>query len=170
MKIIVGLGNPGKEYKNSRHNAGFILVDKLAEKLDLTWGYEKKFDAEVCKNDNYVLVKPQAFMNDSGSVVSRALHFFKVSLGDLIVVHDDVDLPFGEVKFKKGSGTAGHHGVTDIVEKAGTLNFWRFRVGVGRPENNKFNVHGYVLGDFSGEELSILEDNIFKKLTQKVII
>lgn len=170
MKLIVGLGNPGKEYKNNRHNAGFILIDLLAEKLGLSWKFERKFNAEICKNEEFVLVKPQTFMNDSGLSVSKAIKFFKIDLDNLVVVHDDVDLPFGETKFKKGSGTAGHHGVADIIEKLGNIDFWRFRVGVGRPENSKFDVHGYVLGDFSDEELSMLKNNIFKILTQKVLI
>ncbi|HLB52030.1 aminoacyl-tRNA hydrolase [candidate division WWE3 bacterium RIFCSPHIGHO2_12_FULL_38_15] len=168
MKLIVGLGNPGKEYKNNRHNAGFILIDLLAEKLGLSWKFERKFNAEICKNEKFVLVKPQTFMNDSGLSVSKAIKFFKIDLDNLVVVHDDVDLPFGEFKYKKGSGTAGHHGVADIAEKVGSLDFWRFRIGVGRPGNNKFDVYGYVLGDFSDEEFSILENNIFKVLTQKV--
>jgi len=168
MKMIVGLGNPGEEYRNSRHNAGFILVDEVAEKLSLIWSYEKKFNAEICKNDKYVLVKPQTFMNDSGSAVSKALQFFKVNLEDLTVIHDDVDLSFEEVRFKKGSGTAGHHGVTDIVEKVGSLHFWRFRVGVGRPENNKFDVHGYVLGDFTDKEKEVLQTKVFNELLTRI--
>ncbi len=157
MNVIVGLGNPEDKYKNNRHNVGFILLDLFAKKHSMLWNYEKKFDAQVCRyEDKLILIKPQTFMNNSGDSVQKILDYYKKDHSHLLVVHDDVDLPFGKVKITKGSSSAGHHGVEDIIKKVGTLDFGRLRVGVGRPANNKMDVADYVLSDFTPEELEFI--------------
>ena len=157
MKLIVGLGNPKKEYEKSRHNTGFMLVDKYAKSLGLDWEKNEKFLSEIIIQKDYVLAKPQTFMNESGTAVSKILNFFKIDLKDLTVVHDDVDLPFGTVKKQFGAGPAGHHGVEDIIEKTGTKEFWRIRVGIGKPYNGNVPVDEWVLQSFSGEELENIQ-------------
>lgn len=156
MKLIVGLGNPGEKYKNNRHNVGFILVDRLAERLGMEWKDSSKVKARMAKKDDLVLIKPVEFMNNSGNSVSLAVNFYKVPLGDLVVVHDDIDLGFGEVKKQLASGAAGHKGVESIISGLGTKDFWRIRVGVGRPVNAQA-VEDFVLSDFSDEELSTIK-------------
>ena len=156
MKLIVGLGNPGEKYINTRHNTGFIFVNHLCEVLELSWAFEKKVDAEVAKNAKFILAKPQGFMNNSGVAVAKLLSYFKVPVENLVVVHDDVDLPFGEYRLRQGSGSAGHHGVIDIIEKIGTQDFWRFRIGVGRPSDSKYNVEDYVLKPFAPDEVDFI--------------
>lgn len=157
MKLLVGLGNPGDKYKDTRHNVGFILADEIAKDLDAAWSFEKDFNAYVAKSPTLILVKPQTFMNDSGTSVSKVLAYYKLALDDLIVINDDVDLPFGEVRYKKASGSAGHHGVEDIIEKLGSKEFWRYRVGIGRPENKDHDIYHFVLGAFSAESLEFLK-------------
>lgn len=158
MKIIVGLGNPGNQYKKYRHNTGFILLDKLAEERGLKWKKSSKFESEIAEWGDFILVKPQTFMNNSGDAVSKIMNFYKISEEDLIVVHDDVDLEFGVVKKQKGKNAAGHHGVEDIIEKIGTKEFWRLRVGIGKPENKQVPVDVWVLQDFKDTELENIKN------------
>jgi PTH1 family peptidyl-tRNA hydrolase len=150
MKIVVGLGNPGKKYTNTKHNAGFIAVDKLAQKHNLEWEENKKFDALIAKGQireqDVLLAKPQTFMNNSGTTVSKLVNFYNVPFSDLTIIHDDVDLEPGKVKYRLGASSAGHHGVEDIIEKLGSKEFWRLRIGVGRPETgDRFDVKDFVL-------------------------
>ena len=152
MKIIVGLGNPGMEHQKNRHNTGFIVLDKYAESLGLKWENSSKFDSEIIVQKNFLLVKPQTFMNKSGNAVSKILSYYKVDPKDLIIIHDDVDLPFLCIKKQFGAGPAGHHGIEDIIEKLKTQNFWRTRVGLGRPDG-EILVEDWVLHDFSDGEL-----------------
>lgn len=152
MKVIVGLGNPGIEYQRNRHNVGFIILDSFAKIHDISWSEEKKLLAQVAKSSELLLVKPTTFMNSSGDCVSKIMSYFKLGTEDLIVVHDDVDLDFGKVVSKKGSGSAGHHGIEDIIQKIGTQEFLRYRVGIGRPENSSFDVSDWVLSDLSDSE------------------
>ena len=156
MRLIFGLGNPGFEYERTRHNAGFIILDGYANEKGLSWGHEGKFKATMAKGDDFWLVKPLDNMNNSGSVVRTVADFYKVTGNDIYIFHDDVDLEFGRIKRQLGGGTAGHHGVIDIVEKLGTPDFWRVRIGVGRPLANKFDVMDWVLKDFTEEELNFV--------------
>ena len=152
MKIVVGLGNPGEKYEKHRHNVGFLVLDSLARAQGLDWKLEKKFNAYIAKHDNTLLVKPQTFMNNSGESVSAILNFYKVDAEDLTVVHDDLDLPLFEVKRQFGVGAAGHHGIESIIGRLSTKEFWRVRVGIGRPVNGQ-SPEDFVLSNFSGEEL-----------------
>jgi len=165
MMLVVGLGNPGTKYKNNRHNAGFIVVDELAQRWGVHWEYNKKLHADISRfttpdGKDYLLLKPQTFMNDSGEAVSKALAFFGALSTNLLVIHDDVDLGPLQFKIASNSSSAGHHGVQSIIDKVGTQNFTRLRVGVGRPmievgstERGVFDVEKYVLQDFSSEQL-----------------
>lgn len=161
MNIIVGLGNPGEEYKLTRHNVGFIILDHIASKNGLIFEVVSKFDALIVKSlggtKETVYIKPQSFMNKSGEVVSKYLSFFKISSENLTVIHDDVDLEFGRVKVQIGAGAAGHHGVEDIIAKTGTSNFKRIRVGIGRPDNKNISISDWVLQPFTQTELLELE-------------
>lgn len=160
MKLIVGLGNPGEKYKNNRHNAGFLAIDSIAAANGGIWSLEDKFNAEICKLDDTMLVKPHTFMNNSGEAVSQIVNFYHINLNDLTIIHDDVDMEFGTTRLKKGMSSGGHHGVENIIEKLGTKEFWRLKIGVGRPENSKFDVEDWVLTDFAPDELKALADLI----------
>lgn len=145
MKIIVGLGNPGDSYKNTLHNIGFIVLDEFASQLGLNFSFESKFNAFIAKNSEYILVKPSTFMNNSGYAVSKVVDFYKSTLDNLIVIHDDLDLPPNSIRFQKGVGSAGHNGVSDIIEKLNSKDFYRLRVGIGRPSLKSCEVSDYVL-------------------------
>ena len=158
MKIIVGLGNPEQKHFNNRHNAGFIFVDTLAMDRELSWELEKKFNSEIAANKSLMLVKPQTYMNRSGEAVTKIVNYFKIDLNDLVIVHDDVDLNPGETRFKRGMSAAGHHGIENIIEKLGSNDFWRLRIGVGRPVDKKFDVEDYVLGDLTENEIETIKN------------
>lgn len=144
MKLIVGLGNPGKKYEKTRHNVGFMVLDALRERLleyqISAWEMSKKFNAQICgcsiKGEKIILAKPQTFMNESGVAVSLIGHFYKIVPADLMVVHDDKDLKLGEIKIQSDRGHAGHNGVRSIIEHLSTQNFTRIRMGVAS-ENEK---------------------------------
>jgi PTH1 family peptidyl-tRNA hydrolase len=154
VKLIVGLGNIGIKYANTRHNIGFMLLDHIAARNGQAFKGWRSL-AEVCKVGDWLLAKPLLYMNLSGGPVQSLMHFYKLSLDDLVVVHDDIDLPFMEVRTKRGGGSAGHNGIKSIDQHISN-NYWRVRVGVGRPEDKR-SVSDYVLGAFSVEEMKILE-------------
>lgn len=132
IKLVVGLGNPGREYLETRHNAGFWFVDLLARSLAATFGKEAKFHGEVAKAGGVWLLKPSTFMNRSGRAVGALAKFYQIQPDEILVVHDEMDLPPGGVKMKTG-GAAGSNGIKDIVAHLGTKDFWRLRVGIGHP-------------------------------------
>jgi PTH1 family peptidyl-tRNA hydrolase len=139
IKLIVGLGNPGKKYESTRHNAGFWLVERLAAQHRLALRKEPKFHALVAKLDtgsgHAWLLLPQTWMNESGSAVSAIAQFHKIAVDEILVAHDELDLPPGGVKIKQGGGHAGHNGLRDIIEKLGAADFWRLRIGIGHPRD-----------------------------------
>lgn len=171
MKVIVGLGNPGKEYETTRHNAGFLFSDFLRTKWEFPeFSEEKKFSSQISgatrSIEKYLLVKPTTFMNRSGDAVSATMSFYKLSPDDLLVIHDDLDIPFGSWKTSKGSGAAGHNGISDIIGKIGTKDFRRIRIGIGRPEGDR-DPADYVLDRFTPEEAARLPEifeDIFSSL------
>lgn len=129
--LIVGLGNPGKQYQNTRHNVGFMVVEEVARRLaTLDWRLEKKFKAEVAVTGDMILVKPQTFMNCSGEAVRAVMNFYKLSAERVIVVHDDLDISQGSVKAGMEKGPKVHNGLTSIEQQLGTNHFWRVRVGI----------------------------------------
>ena len=148
IQLIVGLGNPGEKYARTRHNAGYWWVDAIAEAKRAAWKKETKFSGWTTKVEEggceFVLLKPSTYMNESGRSVSALMRFFKIEPDALLVIHDELDLPPGVVKLKKGGGTGGHNGLTDIVDALGTKEFWRLRVGIGHP-GDKDLVADYVL-------------------------
>lgn len=160
MKIIVGLGNPGDEYKVTRHNAGFMFVDFMAEKQ--RFSLDKKFEAEVFKSGEFLFVKPQTFMNDSGRAVRKIMDFYKMSTDDLILVHDDLDLKLGEYKIQAGVGPKVHNGVTSVEQCVGGKGFMRVRLGVDGREDSSYEGSGadYILGRFANRELETVQDMI----------
>lgn len=156
--IIVGLGNPGKEYQNTRHNVGFMVVDSLADHLNIKFS-RVKFNAAITNGiysgSKVILVKPQTYMNLSGQAVGSLLSFYKAPIENLIVAYDDIDIPFGQVRIRPKGGAGGQKGVASIIQRFGTEEFARVRVGIGRPPGRK-SASKYVLQDFDEDELIIL--------------
>ena len=156
--LAVGLGNPGRDYRSNRHNVGFMLLDRLAARLGLTFS-RYQFKALVTKGEyqqqKLVLAKPQTFMNLSGQAVSALVRFYKVPMENLLVVYDDVDLPLGTLRLRPAGGSAGQKGMTSIIEKLGIQDFPRLRIGIGRP-SGRMEAAAYVLQDFSTAETELL--------------
>lgn len=157
--LVIGLGNPGREYKNTRHNFGFLLADRIASRLGVTFGrLESK--ALVAKGSQdgrrVILAKPQTFMNLSGQAAGSLVRFYKVPLENLLVVCDDVDLPFGVLRMRPGGGSAGQKGLASIIQSLGTEEFPRLRIGIGRPPG-RMQATDYVLQNFSKEEQEQLD-------------
>ena len=150
MTLFVGLGNPGSQYENTRHNIGFKVIDALVDDLGARDISKNAFQGILSRVSNSLFLKPTTFMNLSGKSVLPVKQFFKVELEETIVIHDDIDLPFGAVRFKKGGGHGGHNGLKSI-DGVLTKEYIRVRVGVGKPEH-KSQVADYVLHDFSAEE------------------
>lgn len=135
MKLIVGLGNPGAEYQDTRHNLGFMVIEKLAKELaseEISWKEEDKFKALVAKIGDVVLVKPITFMNSSGVAVASIMRYFKLDPSDVWVIHDDIDLPLGKIRIREKGSSAGHRGIESIIAELKTDVFVRFRLGIGR--------------------------------------
>jgi PTH1 family peptidyl-tRNA hydrolase len=157
--LIVGLGNPGREYRANRHNIGFMLIDRLAERLGVRFTrLESK--ALVTKADHQgarlILAKPQTFMNLSGTAVGSLIRFYKVPIDHIIVAYDDVDLPIGILRIRPDGGSAGQKGMASIIERLGSQNFARLRIGIGRPPG-RTEAAEYVLEDFSKSDLEIIQ-------------
>jgi PTH1 family peptidyl-tRNA hydrolase len=153
MKIIVGLGNPGREYAQTKHNAGFLFVDALAGRLGAD-AWRDKFEAQVAEThigpQKVLLVKPQTYMNDSGRAVGPLMRFYKLPVEDLIVVHDDMDIPCGTIRLRKKGSAGGHNGIKSILAALGDEHFVRVRIGIGRPAPG-WTVVNHVLAPFSTE-------------------
>lgn len=161
MKIIVGLGNPGSKYLLTRHNAGFLVIDALAQRNGApVFKQEHKALTSKLKIDgiDIILVKPQTYMNLSGESVVSLLNFYKLTPEDLLVVHDEVDLPFGTLKFQEKRGHGGHNGIRSIHSLLGTNEYSRLRVGINRPPHPKMSVADYALQNFSTSEQNELPD------------
>lgn len=152
IKIVVGLGNPGLQYEKTRHNAGFLFMDYLADSKSCRWSLHNQFQAEIADfsigADKFILLKPMTFMNKSGLSVGKVLRYFKIGSEELLVVHDELDLPEGVVKMKRDGGHAGHNGLRDIIAHIDTRDFYRLRVGIGRPVVGA-SVADYVLSNLS---------------------
>jgi PTH1 family peptidyl-tRNA hydrolase len=170
MRIIVGLGNPEEKYIKTRHNAGFMAVDALAEKLGLSWGKNKKFFAETASGNDFILVKPQTFMNNSGQAVQAILKYYKItpSPETLIVIHDDIDIMLGKYKISVDSRAAGHNGVQSIIDYLKTKNFRRIRIGIRPIEKSCVPTDKFVLEKFKNKELNII-DKVIREIVEKII-
>ncbi len=160
IRLIVGLGNPGKDYERTRHNAGFWWVDAIADRKHATWKKETRFSGWTTRVEeggrDFHLLKPSTYMNESGRSVSALARFFRIEPAGLLVVHDELDLPPGVVKLKRGGGTGGHNGLTDIADALDTKDFWRLRVGIGHPGHRDL-VSDYVLDKPRKVELEAIE-------------
>ena len=158
LRLIVGLGNPGPRYENTRHNAGFMVIDKLAEECGISVNKDK-FDVQFGRGDikdqAIMLAKPMAFMNRSGWPVQKLAAYFKIDSRDLIVIHDDIDLAFGRLKIKEKGGHGGHRGLKSIIQAIGKDAFVRVRIGVGRSEKGS-SVSDHVLEPFYDDESTLL--------------
>ncbi|MDD3887471.1 MAG: aminoacyl-tRNA hydrolase [Patescibacteria group bacterium] len=165
MKIIIGLGNPGEKYNNTRHNVGFQTLNILAKKLDLNFSLEKKFNAEIAqttlKDEKTILAKPQTFMNNSGLSVQALVSFYKIDpKKDLIIIYDDIDLLIGEIR-TSGQSSGGHNGMQSIIQSLGTNEIKRFRIGIlNLPKEQISKTSNYVLGNFSKKEQDIISKSI----------
>jgi PTH1 family peptidyl-tRNA hydrolase len=160
VHLIAGLGNPGIEYAQTRHNAGFILADKLAARWAASWRMSRKLHAHLARahygRHRVVLCKPQTFMNASGQAVKATVDYFNVSLDRLVVVVDDADLPLGQLRLRPHGSSGGHHGLESVIAHLGTRQFPRLRLGIGRLKDAR-EITDYVLGRFSPEETVLLE-------------
>lgn len=165
LHLIVGLGNPGKEYVRTRHNAGFLLVEKLAERWRAGWTLEKKFQARIARAGQKVLCQPQTFMNLSGAAVGAVLNFYRVPVGQLVVAVDDADLPLGEIRLRPGGSSGGHHGLESIEQHLATREFARLRIGIGRKAGRR-EITGHVLGRFDADEAGLMEKVLARAVDQ----
>ncbi len=176
MKLFVGLGNPGSEHSRHRHNIGFMFVEYLKNKTgtNLAFKMENKFLSNVCevtvKGEKYVIVEPQTFMNASGRAVVKLFQFYKVALDNLIVAHDELDIPLGKFKIQNGTGPKLHGGLASIEQYLGTKDFWRIRIGVEkRDPDSRIPGEAYVLQNFTPEEHIILFPT-FEKIHQQLAL
>jgi len=172
MVLIVGLGNPGKKFKNTRHNVGFRVVDRLRKKNDFpTFRSSKKFNSLISestlKRKKVVLAKPQTFMNDSGKAIKKLISGFRLQASGLWVIHDDIDLPLGKIRISKTRGAAGHKGVQSIIDELNTKDFTRFRIGI-KPKNYNLQfetLKSFVLKNFTKEEKKVVKESIKKTVS-----
>lgn len=159
LKLIVGLGNPGTRYARSRHNVGFMIVERFARAHDLRFA-RRRFNAQIAEGDiagaRVLIAKPQTFMNSSGDAVGKLFAFYKIAPHDLLVVYDDLDLPLGKMRLRSKGSAGGHHGMESILARIGTSDFPRLRVGIGRPDPDADIDH--VLGTFDHDERAAMDE------------
>lgn len=167
IRLIVGLGNPGPEYEKTRHNAGFWLVDELAWQHKAALRAESKFFGEAARATlaagDLWLLKPMTYMNLSGQAVAALAKFYKIAPEEILVVHDELDLPPGAARFKQGGGHGGHNGLKDIIARLGSPNFWRLRIGIGHP-GDRNEVANFVLKKARAEEQQAIDDAMAKAM------
>ncbi len=156
IRIIVGLGNPGSTYADTRHNVGFMVLDRLARHFNAPWKAEKKYKGELAAGPGLLLVKPQTFMNLSGESVGPLMRFFKFTPEQVLVIYDDISFPCGTMRLRAGGSAGGHNGMKSLIAHLGSDRFPRLRVGIGVPGQK--DMVGHVLGKFSPEEKPLLED------------
>ncbi|HPC62348.1 MAG TPA: aminoacyl-tRNA hydrolase [Verrucomicrobiota bacterium] len=158
--LIVGLGNPGAEYARTRHNVGFVVVERLAQRWQAPWTYEKRFNARVARAEvagkRLLLCQPQTYMNASGESVGPLVAFYRVPLAQLLVVVDDADLPLGQLRLRPEGSSGGHHGLESLEHHLGSRAYARLRVGIGRQPGTR-QIAGYVLGRFSSTEAALAD-------------
>ncbi|MEM7252340.1 MAG: aminoacyl-tRNA hydrolase [Pseudomonadota bacterium] len=170
IALVVGLGNPGAEYTDTRHNVGFWFVDELARRGGGIFRNQSKFAGEVTDatiaGHRIRLLKPTTFMNRSGQSVVATAHFYRIDVAQLLIAHDEIDLPLGDIRLKRGGGHGGHNGIRDIISKTGSPNFLRLRLGVGHP-GTKERVTGHVLGratQSDREQIEAAFERVFERM------
>ncbi len=164
MKMIIGLGNPGKEYVQTKHNVGFMVIDAIADELGVS--VEKRqcqafTQMTTWDGEKILLVKPQTYMNLSGQAVMELLNYYKDKIDDLLVIHDDLDLPPGQLRFKQGGGAGGHNGIKNIIAHLNSNDFDRLKIGIGRSKND---TKDYVLSAFSGADKKLIDEAVATSL------
>lgn len=157
MKLIVGLGNPGKDYVDTRHNIGFMVLDSYLGDVKWSTKFNGAYYETNIKGEKYIFLKPLSYMNLSGGVVYQFVKFFKLDFRDILVIHDDLDLPVGKYRIKINSSAGGHNGIKDIINSLNTDSFARVKIGVSN--NKNVDTKDYVLGRFGKEELKIIKNN-----------
>ena len=161
-RLIVGLGNPGRDYEDTRHNVGFMVVDALANQLKASWSQEKRWDCALAKFSGGWLLKPLTYMNLSGEAVSAVCRFYKLDAQEVLAIYDDVDLPLGSLRFRAKGSAGGHNGIRSMISHLGGEDFPRLKIGIsstaGRPDGER--LVGHVLGRFSPEEKPLLQESI----------
>ena len=158
MKLIIGLGNPGKEYENTRHNTGFMVLDRLSEKLNIEMTQNKfkgLYGKSKYKGEDVILLKPQTYMNLSGESVRQVMDFFKINQEDILVIYDDLDMPVGKLRLRQSGSAGGHNGIKSIIAETGTQEFDRIKIGIGRPQKG-MTVVNHVLGKFSEDDYAMI--------------
>ncbi len=161
MKLIVGLGNPGKEYTNTRHNCGFLAIDEIAKELGVEINQQKfhgEYGKTKYKGEDIILLKPLTYMNNSGQSIQSCMQFFKINIEDIIIIYDDLDMPVGKLRLRTSGGAGGHNGIKSIIQHVGTQNFNRIRIGIDRHKYIK--VVDYVLGNFTDEERKWIDSGL----------
>lgn len=167
MKLLVGLGNPGPKYELTRHNAGFLVLDVLAADCKSNWGLDQKLLGEVCRGsvlgEPCIFLKPMTFMNLSGRSVGSVMRFYKIRPEDVVVFHDDIDVPAGKVRARAGGGHGGHNGIRSIISETGVSEFHRIKLGLGRPPE-QWDTADWVLQGMTDEELRVLKSEMVKEV------
>jgi PTH1 family peptidyl-tRNA hydrolase len=158
VKLIVGLGNPGKKYKNTKHNIGFMCLDYYADQQKLTFKKDNKFSGEIVKFGNTILLKPHTFMNLSGQSIRATIDYYNIDIEDLLVIYDDLALPLGKLRLREKGSAGGHNGIKSVIAHTGTQEFKRVRVGIDA--NPLIETKDYVLGNFSKQEKKELSQTI----------
>ena len=160
LYLIAGLGNPGSDYARTRHNVGFMVLEGVAKRWGVGWTYEKKFNARLARAERAertaLLCEPQTYMNSSGEAVGAVAEFYRIPVDRLLIVLDDADLPFGQLRLRPGGSSGGHHGLESIEQHLGTREYARLRVGIGRQSGAR-EITSYVLGRFSSTETPLLD-------------
>ena len=173
MKLIVGLGNPGREYVHTRHNAGFEVMDAIADHVSADIS-QKKFKALIDKvrigNESVLLMKPQTYMNNSGEAVRAAMDFYHLTPQDLLVIYDDMDMPVGRLRLRQKGSAGGHNGLKNIIAHLGTDQFPRIRVGVGAPQHPEHEMVDWVIGGFTTAERKVVDEAVGRAVDAAVCV
>ena len=168
--LIAGLGNPGPEYAGTRHNIGFVLVDRLAARWQATWRLERKFQARLARarwgGQKVILCQPQTFMNASGQAIAAVGRFYRLPAGRMLIVVDDADLPLGQLRLRPDGSSGGHHGLESIEGQLGTRDYPRLRIGIGRRANDDREITDYVLGRFAEAERPVVTEELNRAARQ----
>ncbi|HEO0959727.1 TPA: aminoacyl-tRNA hydrolase [Streptococcus agalactiae] len=165
VKMIVGLGNPGSKYNDTKHNIGFMAVDRIVKNLDVNFTEDKNFKAEIGSNfingEKIYFIKPTTFMNNSGIAVKALLTYYNISIKDMIIIYDDLDMEVGKIRFRQKGSAGGHNGIKSIIAHLGTQEFDRIKVGIGRP-NGRMTVINHVLGKFDKNDEIMISNTLDK--------
>ncbi|HGI4365185.1 aminoacyl-tRNA hydrolase [Streptococcus agalactiae] len=165
VKMIVGLGNPGSKYNDTKHNIGFMAVDRIVKKLDVNFTEDKNFKAEIgsdfINGEKIYFIKPTTFMNNSGIAVKALLTYYNISIKDMIIIYDDLDMEVGKIRFRQKGSAGGHNGIKSIIAHLGTQEFDRIKVGIGRP-NGRMTVINHVLGKFDKNDEIMISNTLDK--------